>query len=57
MMSEIMEQYNREAVDEEKANRIKKMFRMGYSLEQVESLYDEVPQKLIKEIYASANGK
>ena len=57
MMSEIMEQYNREAVDEEKADRIKKMFRMGYSLEQVERLYDEVPQKLIEEIYASANGK
>ena len=57
MMSEIMEQYNREAVDEEKADRIKKMFRMGYSLEQVESLYDEVPQKLIKEIYASAKRK
>ena len=57
MMSEIMEQYNREAVDEEKADRIEKMFRMGYSLEQVECLYDEVPKNLIEEIYASVGRK
>lgn len=57
MMSEIMEQYNREAVDEEKADRIEKMFRMGYSLEQVERLYDEVSKNLIEEIYASVGRK
>ena len=57
MMSEIMEQYNREAVDENNKIIIKKMFSQGYSIEQVLRLFDSIPRTIIEEIYASVNRK
>lgn len=57
MMSKIMEQYNREAVDENNKIIIKKMLSQGYSIEQVLRLFDSVPRAIIEEIYASVNRK
>jgi hypothetical protein len=57
MMSEIMEQYNREAVDENNKIIIKKMLSQGYSIEQVLRLFDSIPRTIIEEIYASVNRK
>ena len=57
MMSKIMEQYNREAVDENNKIIIKKMFSQGYSIEQVLRLFDSIPRTIIEEIYASVNRK
>lgn len=56
MMSEIMEQYNREAVDENN-KIIKKMLSQGYSIEQVLRLFDSIPRTIIEEIYASVGRK
>lgn len=57
MMSKIMEQYNREAVDENNKIIIKKMLSQGYSIEQVLRLFDSIPRTIIEEIYASVNRK
>ena len=57
MMSEIMEQYNREAVDENNKIIIKKMLSQGYSIEQVLRLFDSIPRTIIEEINASVNRK
>ncbi|MBQ1609070.1 MAG: hypothetical protein II092_09465 [Lachnospiraceae bacterium] len=57
MMSEIMEQYNREAVDENNKIIIKKMLSQGYSIEQVLRLFDSIPRTIIEEIYASVGRK
>ena len=56
-MSEIMEQYNREAVDENNKIIIKKMLSQGYSIEQVLRLFDSIPRTIIEEINASVNRK
>lgn len=57
MMSKIMEQYNREAVDENNKIIIKKMLSQGYSIEQVLRLFDSIPRTIIEEINASVNRK
>ncbi|MBR1622808.1 MAG: hypothetical protein IJ675_02710 [Pseudobutyrivibrio sp.] len=50
---ELMEKYNREAVDAEIKERIEIMFRQKYTVEQIASIYSDVSIDVIKDIESS----